>query len=156
MRAASSFFLALFLLIPLTACEIVYKLPTRQGNVLEQKEIDKVTIGMTREQVKFILGTPIAASPLRDDRWDYFGYYKPPRGKPMSRTVSLYFDGDQLVRMEGEKKPQDIRANPDVKTIEAEHKKDETEEERAKEKKDSGIIKPPDQQEHQAPDQERR
>ena len=150
MRAA----LALFLLIPLSACEIVYKLPTRQGNVIEQKELDKVTLGMTREQVKFILGTPIAASPLRDDRWDYFGYYKPPRGKAMSRTVSLYFQGDELVRMEGEKLAQDVGANPDAQTLEAEKKQAQSEDERAKEKKEGGIIKPPDQQDHPAPDQD--
>lgn len=150
MRAA----LAVLLLIPLSACEIVYKLPTRQGNVLEQKELDKVTVGMTREQVRFILGTPIAASTLRDDRWDYFGYYKPPRGKAMSRTVSLYFNGDQLVRMEGEKMAQNIEAEPDAQTLKAEQKKDETEDERARERKDGGIIKPPDQQDHPAPEQE--
>jgi outer membrane protein assembly factor BamE len=142
---------AIFLLVSLSACEIVYKLPTRQGNVLEQKELDKVALGMTREQVKFILGTPIAASPLRDDRWDYFGYYKPPRGKAMSRTVSLYFQGDQLVRMEGEKQAQDVGANPDAKTAEEQKKQAETEDERAGEKKDGGIIKPPDQQDPNTP-----
>jgi len=152
MRAVSRLFLAVFLLIPLSACELVYKLPTRQGNVIDQKEIDKITVGMTRDQVRFILGTPIAAGSLNDDRWDYFGYYKPPRGDAFSRTVSLYFSGDQLVRLEGEKEPQDIEAAPDRKTLKAEAAKDKNEDEREKEKKDGGIIKPPDQQEHQAPE----
>lgn len=152
MRAVSKVFLAVLLLVPLSACEIIYKLPTRQGNVLDQKELDKVTVGMTRDQVRFILGTPIAASTLRDDRWDYFGYYKPPRGKSFSRTVSLYFSGDQLVRMEGEKAAASLEAAPDMKTLNAEKKKAATEDERENEKKDSGIIKPPDQQEHQAPE----
>jgi len=134
------------LLLPLSACELVYKLPTRQGNVIEQKELDKLAIGMTREQVRFVLGTAIASSALREDRWDYFGYYKPPRGKPFSRTVSLYFEGDTLVRMEGEKPVKDGSDKPDLETLEAEKKKAATEEERAKEKTDSGIIitpKPP-------------
>jgi len=155
MRAVSRLFLAVLLLIPLTACDIIYKLPTRQGNVIEQKEIDKVKLGMTRDQVRFILGTPIAASTLRDDRWDYFGYYKPPRGKAFSRTVSLYFSGDQLVRMEGQQAAAGLEAAPDLKTLDAEKKKDAVEDEREKEKKDSGIIKPPDQQEHQAPEDQR-
>ena len=146
--------LAVLLLIPLTACNIVYKLPTRQGNVIEQKEIDKVKLGMTRDQVRFILGTPIAASPLRDDRWDYFGYYRPPRGAARSRTVSLYFNGDQLVRMEGEKAAADVE--PDAKALAAEKKKADAEDERAKETKDGGIIKPPDQQDHPAPDRDQR
>jgi len=136
---------ALLLLLPLAGCELVYKLPTRQGNVIEQKEIDKLTLGMTREQVRFVLGTPIATSTLREDRWDYFGYYKPPRGKPLSRTVSLYFEGDKLVRMEGEQAPKKDEVTPDVKQLQAEQKKTETEKERAKEEKaqDKGIMAPP-------------
>ena len=147
---------ALLLLLPLAGCELVYKLPTRQGNVIEQKELDKVKLGMTRDQVRFILGTPIAASPLRDDRWDYFGYYRPPRGEAKSRTVSLFFSGDQLVRMEGEQAVADGGATPDAKALAAEQKKAEAEDERAKAIKEGGIIKPPDQQDHPAPDQDRR
>ena len=155
MRAVSRLLVSVVVLIPLTACEIVYKLPTRQGNVIEQKELDKVKLGMTRDQVRFILGTPIAASPLRDDRWDYFGYYRPPRGEAKSRTVSLFFNGDQLVRMEGEKAEADGSTAPDAKALAAEQKKAKAEDERAKEVKEGGIIKPPDQQDHPAPDQDR-
>jgi outer membrane protein assembly factor BamE len=139
---------ALLLLLPLAGCELVYKLPTRQGNVIEQKELDTLKVGMTREQVKFVLGTPIATSTLRDDRWDYFGYYKPPRGKPFSRTVSLYFEGEILARMEGVEPVANGSTEPDVKTLEKEQKKAATEAERAKDEKDTGILKPPDQQEH--------
>lgn len=85
----------------LAGCSIVYKLPTRQGNVIEQKQFDLLKVGQTREQVKFLLGTPIASSPFRSDRWDYFGYYKDPRGKESSRTISLFFEGEKLSRMEG-------------------------------------------------------
>lgn len=85
----------------LAGCSIVYKLPTRQGNVIEQRQFDLLKVGQTREQVKFLLGTPIASSPFRNDRWDYFGYYKDPRGKESSRTISLFFDGEKLSRMEG-------------------------------------------------------
>lgn len=142
--------LAVLLLLPLAACELVYKLPTRQGNAIEQKDLDKLQVGMTREQVRFIMGTPIATTAFRDDRWDYYGYYKPPRGEPYSRTVSLFFDGDKLVRMEGEK-PVKGAVNPDVEAIEQEQQKAAAEKERAKEEKktEGGIIAPPDQQEHQ-------
>ena len=85
----------------LAGCSIVYKLPTRQGNVIEQKQFDLLKVGQTREQVKFLLGTPIASSPFRSDRWDYFGYYKDPRGKVSSRTISLFFESEKLSRMEG-------------------------------------------------------
>ena len=136
---------AALLLLPLAGCELVYKLPTRQGNVIEQKEVDKLTLGMTREQVRFVLGTPIASSSMREDRWDYFGYYKPPRGKPFSRTVSLYFDGDKLVRMVGEKAPKKDEVTPDIRQMQDEQKKAADEKERLKEEKeqDKGIIAPP-------------
>lgn len=124
----------------LAGCQLVYKLPTRQGNVIEQKQLDKLAVGMTREQVKFLLGTPIATSAFRDDRWDYTGYYKNPRGKVYNRTVSLYFDGDALARMEGLQ--QEASANgtvlPDLEALEQQEKKDKTEAERAKE--DTGIV----------------
>lgn len=89
----------------LCGCNLIYKLPTRQGNVLEQKEIDKLQIGMTRDQVRFVLGSPMAANSLQPNRWDYLGYYKNPRGKTFSRTVSLYFEADALARMVGNEAP---------------------------------------------------
>lgn len=131
----------------LCACGIIYKLPTRQGNVLDQKEIDKVELGMNRQQVQFILGTPIAASALRPDRWDYLAYYKNPRGKAFSRTVSFYFDGDKLARMEGEKLASGAPTTPDLETIEKDEKKAKTEAERASEKTDSGIVIAPKKKE---------
>jgi outer membrane protein assembly factor BamE len=132
----------LVLALSLGACELVYKLPTRQGNVVDQKDLDALELGMSREQVQFLLGTPIAASAFRNDRWDYFGYFKNPRGKVFSRTVSLYFDGEnKLARMEGQKAtPADLGTKPDLEAIEKEAQKAATEEERAKEKTDSGVI----------------
>ena len=150
MRVVLAVLLLLLLVLPLAACELVYKLPTRQGNAIEQKDLDKLQVGMSREQVRFIMGTPVATTSFRSDRWDYYGYYKPPRGQPYSRTVSLYFEGDRLARMEGEK-PVKGQVNPDVEIIEKEQQKAAAEKERAKEeeKTEGSIIAPPDQQEHQ-------
>ena len=91
--------------IALPACGIVYKLPTRQGNVIEQKQLDQLKPGLTRDQVRFLMGTPLAASPFRSERWDYVGYYKTPRGQLFTRTVSLYFEADKLARAEGVEAP---------------------------------------------------
>lgn len=99
------FLLLAVLAASVCGCNLIYKLPTRQGNVIEQAEIDKLKLGMTRDQVRFVLGTPMAANSMQPNRWDYLGYYKNPRGKTFSRTVSLYFDGDALVRMEGTEAP---------------------------------------------------
>lgn len=89
------------LALALSGCNIVYKLPTRQGNVIEQEKLDQIEPGMTRSQVRFLLGTPLAASPFTETRWDYLGFYRDPRGGSAQRLVSMYFDGDTLVRAEG-------------------------------------------------------
>lgn len=135
--------LCLALVLPLSACNLVYKLPTRQGNVIEQKDLDAVQLGMSREQVRFVLGTPIASSAFRPDRWDYVGYYKNPRGKVYSRTVNLYFEDDRLARIEGETAPpagNTPSEEPDLEALAEEEKKAKVEEERASEKTDSGIV----------------
>lgn len=128
------------LALVVSACNLVYKLPTRQGNVLDQKDLDKVELGMSHQQVQFILGTPIAASPMRPERWDYLAYYKNPRGKAFNRTVSFHFDGDKLASMDGQKLAAGEAATPDAQAVEDEQKKAQAEKERAAEKTDSGVV----------------
>ena len=127
--------------LALCGCQLIYKLPTRQGNVIEQKQLDQLQTGMTRDQVKFLLGTPLSASPLSPSRWDYTGYYKNPRGAVFNRIVSLYFDGDALARMEGiQLAASEAAEKPDLKALEAQEKKEKLETERAAEKTDSGVV----------------
>ena len=61
---------------------LAYKLPTRQGNVLEQKQLDQPKVGMTPDKDKFTLEDTMAATPSQNDRWDEVGYCKTPRGPP--------------------------------------------------------------------------
>ena len=132
----------------LGACNLVYKLPTRQGNVIEQKQLDKLELGMTREQVRFLLGTPIAVSPFRDDRWDYLGYYKSPRGKASNRVVSIHFVDGKVSQMDGIKATTanaDSLESPDAQTVIDQEKKAKSEDERAKgdsELQGGGVFAP--------------
>ncbi|MGJ8670845.1 MAG: outer membrane protein assembly factor BamE [Oceanococcus sp.] len=96
------------LLIPLvlvaaTACSPVFKLSTRQGNVIDEKKLEQVEVGMNREQVEYLLGSPLLADDFQPNRWDYVSYYRSGAGTEISRTVSLYFDGDILMRLEDSK-----------------------------------------------------
>ncbi|HEX4896410.1 MAG TPA: outer membrane protein assembly factor BamE [Solimonas sp.] len=143
------------LTLGLSACQLIYKLPTRQGNVIEQKQLDQLKLDMSREQVRYLLGTPIASSAFRDERWDYVGYYKSPRGKVASRVVSLYFTGDKLSRMDGVKEgeehaigKQSTLENPDVKTVLREGRRDATDESRAESEagRESGVVITPQTQ----------
>lgn len=143
-------FYILIIALSLSGCEgLIYKLSTRQGNVIEQKQLDQLQIGMTRDQVTFLLGTPVAVGPFREDRWDYIGYYKSPRGEVSSRTVTLYFTNDKLSRMEGVQSLDSGNKGAgavDIKTEMAQQKKEATEDSRSESEKgrESGIILKPD------------
>lgn len=136
--------------LSLSACQIIYKLPTRQGNVIEQKQLDQLKTGMTREQVHYLMGTPVASSAFRPDRWDYVGYYRSPRGETTQRVVSIFFDGDALTRIEGLETTADTRAidDPDVKNVLDAQKKAAKEDARAKtdQQSESVINHPAEQQ----------
>lgn len=135
-------FVLVLLAVGLSACQLVYKLPTRQGNVLDPDDLDKLELGMTRDQVRFVLGTPMAASLFNEDRWEYLGYYRSPRGQEMSHHVTLYFQDDQLVRMVGVEPLGDHSAlvNPDVETVLKQERKDRNDDERAAENTESGVV----------------
>lgn len=134
--------LAAVLGLSLSACSLVFKLPTRQGNVIEQKQLDQLKLGMTREQVTYLMGTPVAASPFRTDRWDYLGYYKSPRGQLSTRTVTLYFDKELLARMEGIAAPSNDaeQKGQSASAIYKQQKQEKNEDERAAEATESGVI----------------
>ncbi len=140
------FLLLSLLAVGLGGCQIIYKLPTRQGNVIEQKDLNKLEPGMTRDQVRFVLGTPLATTPFRADRWDYVGYYKSPRGVVTQRTVTAFFDGDTLTRLEGATPEEGAKvlSSPDAEEVYDAEERDRAEARRAAEENDSGIILNPD------------
>ncbi len=85
----------------LGACS-TYKMDIQQGNVVTQEMILKLRPGMTRSQVKFIMGTPLVNDPFHKDRWDYF-YEFIKSGKVLDkRLITLIFDKDQLQRVLGD------------------------------------------------------
>lgn len=133
----------------LAGCQIIYKLPTRQGNVIEQKQLDQLAAGLTREQVLYLMGTPLAASPFREDRWDYVGYYKSPRGRESKRVVTLWFDeAGTLARMDGVANPGGTAAleDPDLKTVIREGKRAAAEDERkaSGDDRETGVVLTPE------------
>ena len=77
----------------------VYQLDIQQGNLLEQDEIEAISVGMTRSQVRFLLGTPVVADSFNQDRWDYVYYFRNGRKAPERRWVVVYFEEDRVVRI---------------------------------------------------------
>lgn len=74
----------------------VYKIVIQQGNVITQEMIDKLEPGMTRRQVRFVMGTPLIDDPFASDRWDYFYSYTNQKGKVFTRNVTVIFLDDKL------------------------------------------------------------
>lgn len=93
-----------FASLSITGCSIdqlrVYKINVQQGNALEQKDVQRIKTGMNKRQVEFLLGSPMLIDPFREDRWDYVFYFKPGYGKPQKARLTLWFDNDQIKRID--------------------------------------------------------
>jgi outer membrane protein assembly factor BamE len=88
-------FLSILTLAFATGC--VYQASLSQGNLIKQEDLDQVKVGMTRSQVRFLLGTPMIDDPFHEERWDYVYYLKVGRDKAtFKRWVSIYFEGDTV------------------------------------------------------------
>lgn len=79
-----------------------YKIDIRQGNYVNQEMIAQLKPGMTRDQVRFILGTPLVADIFHADRWDYVYSFKPGRGDIQLRRFAVYFVEGKLARLAGD------------------------------------------------------
>ena len=86
----------------------VYRANIAQGNLIKQDDLDQVEIGMTRNQVRFLLGTPMIDDPFHTARWDYVYYLKIGRkDASFKRWVSIFFTDDRVseIRKEQELDP---------------------------------------------------
>ncbi|HLG52338.1 MAG TPA: outer membrane protein assembly factor BamE [Steroidobacteraceae bacterium] len=100
LRPIAVFFAGVLLLAFLgTGC--VYRMDVQQGNLLDAEQIDQVEVGMTRSQVRFLLGTPMVIDSFNPDRWDYV--YRLQRGhkrKIAKHHLVVWFEGDKVARIE--------------------------------------------------------
>ena len=92
--------------ILVSACGIVYRQPVFQGNLLESKNVEQLKEGMTRQQVFSLLGSPPVADPFHQSRWDYVATQRRRRGDTEVKNLTLHFEGDSLVKWEGEYFPE--------------------------------------------------
>jgi outer membrane protein assembly factor BamE len=82
-----------------------YKVDVIQGNFVSKEQVDQLRPGMSREQVKAVLGTPLMASLFHADRWDYVFTLKRQGVEPQSYKYTVFFKGDQLDRFAGDEMP---------------------------------------------------
>jgi outer membrane protein assembly factor BamE len=90
-----------------------YRIDIQQGNLVTQDMVAKLQPGMTRSQVRYVLGTPLVTDIFHPDRWDYV-YRSEKAGKLIEhRRIVAVFSGDKLLRIEGDVVPATaVTANP--------------------------------------------
>lgn len=81
-----------------------YKIDVQQGNVLDQDMVNQLKPGQTRDQVRFLLGTPLITDIFHQQRWDYVYRLQSGRtGQVDTRRLSVFFDADgRLERVDGD------------------------------------------------------
>ena len=82
-----------------------YKVDVIQGNFVSREQVAQLRPGLTRDQVKSVMGTPLVASMFHADRWDYVFTLQRQGVEKQSYKYTVYFTGDQLVKFEGDTMP---------------------------------------------------
>ena len=111
MKLASRVFLALAFVTSLTACSSfhfpgVYKVGIQQGHIITQEMVDQLKLGMSKRQVRFVLGNTLLPDTFNDDRWDYpYSVRRGSQGDITQYLYTAYFENDKLVKTEGDYLP---------------------------------------------------
>lgn len=82
-----------------------YRADVQQGNWVTAEQVARLEQGMTREQVRYVLGTPTLQDVFHSNRWDYPYYNKPGYSEAEERRFTVWFENDQLIRWEGDEQP---------------------------------------------------
>ncbi|MGE5152804.1 MAG: outer membrane protein assembly factor BamE [Bdellovibrio bacteriovorus] len=88
----------------------VYKMTVQQGNILTEEMVDQLQLGMTKRQVRYLLGTPLLTDFFNTDRWDYTYTIRRGHQEMEIKTLTLHFEDDALARIEGDLRPNPNRA----------------------------------------------
>ena len=93
--------ITLLALVTLAASGCVYKMAIQQGNYLVAESVSQLKEGMTRSQVRFLLGTPMVPVAFDDSRWDYYYFFNSRHvEQPLKRRLTVYFADDKVQRFE--------------------------------------------------------
>src|SRR3954453_670078 len=98
----------------------VYKMSIQQGNYLVADSVAQLKEGMTRSQVRFLLGTPMVPDAFDNDRWDYYYFFNSRHMKqPLKRRLTVYFQDEKVQRYEN----QGVPTQADLEQIERDLKR---------------------------------
>ena len=77
----------------------IYKIDVQQGNAMLAEDIEKIKLGMNKEQVLFVLGSPLIVDSFHPERWDYIYMLKPGYAQTQRKQLTLIFDRDEIIEM---------------------------------------------------------
>ena len=77
-----------------------YRPDVQQGNTFEEKQLSQLKVGMTPQQVTFIMGTALLKDTFHKNRWDYIYTFAKGRSKAERRLLTLYFKNDRLSKID--------------------------------------------------------
>jgi outer membrane protein assembly factor BamE len=125
--------LTIGLLLITSACSFpgVYKVDVQQGNIITQEMVDQLKPGMTKSQVRFIMGTPLLVDSFHQERWDYLYSIQPGGEKRRQEHLTLFFEDDKLARFEGDFMPGATDPETDSDDDQDEANKEKTAEEKS-------------------------
>jgi len=86
-----------------------YKMEIQQGNFVSQEMVSQLRPGMTKEQVRFLLGTPLLTDIFHGERWDYVYWREDAAGNREQRKLAVFFDDGKLARLDGDVVPAKAR-----------------------------------------------
>jgi len=93
----------IILSVSLSACIRPFQPDIQQGNIINNSDLSEIRYGMSKQEVLFILGTPMVIDPFNESRWDYFYSNNNKRKRETeSRLITALFDGDKLVELKGD------------------------------------------------------
>ena len=96
--------LVFFCMLGLNACAEwlpeAHKLDLQQGNSVKLEQLEAISIGMTKTEVRKIMGSPMLSDPFHNQRWDYIYRFIPNKGFERKSLLTLYFEDDRLVKID--------------------------------------------------------
>ncbi|CAH0538859.1 outer membrane protein assembly factor BamE [Vibrio marisflavi] len=97
-------------LLSLSGCSVlerfVYRIDINQGNYVEQKEVNKLRLGMTKDQVRFVMGSPMLVENGYPDIWYYIYRHTAGHEAPVQKDLVVYFDNQgKLTKISGDYPP---------------------------------------------------
>jgi len=93
------------LLIAFTAAACVHRIDIQQGNYVTQDLVDRLKVGMTKAEVKGLLGTPLLSDAFHADRWDYYFSNVAGRRSKEEAKLSVFFKEEKVVSFAGGGRP---------------------------------------------------